>query len=160
MRQCWPMSQAILTRDCASEPCTWRRIVRASCFHQAVALNPDLGQAGGRPRHSRAISRRPLRWAIAAEMSPPHSRALGAIAAKDADDPWMRLAILSGLAESSLAFIPLCDAIPSASGRAELQSEAAAIVGCPPATPELAKLLEMIASRTGEETVPIQPHGR
>ncbi len=40
--------------------------------------------------------------------------ALAKIAAKDADDPWMRLAILSGLAESSLAFLPLCDAIPSA----------------------------------------------
>ena len=38
--------------------------------------------------------------------------ALGRIAAKDADDPWMRLAILSGLAESSLAFIPLCDRDP------------------------------------------------
>ena len=34
--------------------------------------------------------------------------ALGKIAAKDADDPWMRLAILSGLAESSLAFICRC----------------------------------------------------
>ena len=33
--------------------------------------------------------------------------ALGKIAAKDADDPWMRLAILSGLAESSLAFIAI-----------------------------------------------------
>ena len=41
----------------------------------------------------------------------------------------MRLAILSGLAESSLAFIPLCDRIPSASGRAQLLSQAAAIVG-------------------------------
>ena len=41
---------------------------------------------------------------------PAALEALGKIAAKDADDPWMRLAILSGLAESSLAFIPLCDA--------------------------------------------------
>ena len=35
---------------------------------------------------------------------PAALEALGKIAAKDADDPWMRLAILSGLAESSLAF--------------------------------------------------------
>ncbi len=35
--------------------------------------------------------------------------ALARIAARDAADPWMRLAILSGLAESARAFIPLCD---------------------------------------------------
>ncbi len=55
--------------------------------------------------------------------------ALAKIAAQDADDPWMRLAILSGLGESSLAFIPLCERIPSASGRAQLLAQAAAIVG-------------------------------
>ena len=54
--------------------------------------------------------------------------ALGRIAARDADDPWMRLAILSGLAESALAFIPLCDRFPRA-GRAQLLAQAAAIVG-------------------------------
>ena len=90
---------------------------------------------------------------------PTALEALGAIAAKDADDPWMRLAILSGLAESSLAFIPLCDAIPSASGREELQSQAAAIVGVRRRMPELAKLLEMIASRPGENRAD-PPHGR
>ena len=90
---------------------------------------------------------------------PAALEALGAIAAKDADDPWMRLAILSGLAESSLAFIPLCDAIPSASGREELQSQAAAIVGVRRRMPELAKLLEMIASRLGENRAD-PPQGR
>ena len=60
--------------------------------------------------------------------------ALGKIAARDADDPWMRLAILSGLAESSLAFLPLCDRIPSASGRAHLLLQVAADFGrSPPA---------------------------
>ena len=85
--------------------------------------------------------------------------ALAAIAAKDSDDPWMRLAILSGLAESSLAFIPLCDAIPSAAGREELQSQAAAIVGVSRRTPDLAKLLEMIASRL-EENRALPSRGR
>ena len=55
--------------------------------------------------------------------------ALRTIAVRDADDPWMRLAILSGMADSSLSFIPLCDEIPSATGRARLLSQAAAIVG-------------------------------
>ena len=73
--------------------------------------------------------------------------ALGKIAVRDADDPWMRLAILSGLAESSLSFIPLCDPIPSATGRAQLLSQAAAIVGVRRRVPELASLLGMIASR-------------
>jgi putative membrane-bound dehydrogenase-like protein len=90
---------------------------------------------------------------------PAALEALGAIAAKDADDPWMRLAILSGLAESSLAFIPLCDRIESASGREELQSQAAAIVGVRRRMPELAKLLEMIASRLGEKRAD-PPRGR
>jgi len=73
--------------------------------------------------------------------------ALAKIAVSDADDPWMRLAILSGLAESSLAFIPLCDSIPSVTGREALQSQAAAIVGVRRRTPELTSLLELIATR-------------
>ena len=73
--------------------------------------------------------------------------ALGRIAAKDAADPWMRLAILSGLADSSLSFIPLCDAIPSESGRAQLVTQAAAIVGVRRRAPELVSLLGMVASR-------------
>ena len=73
--------------------------------------------------------------------------ALASIAARDADDPWMRLAILSGLAESALAFIPLCDKIPSASGRAQLLAQAAAIVGVRRRAIELPSLLGMVASR-------------
>jgi putative membrane-bound dehydrogenase-like protein len=73
--------------------------------------------------------------------------ALGKIAARDAGDPWMRIAILSGLAESSLAFLPLCDRIPSASGRPQLLSQAAAIVGVRRRPKELSALLGMIASR-------------
>jgi putative membrane-bound dehydrogenase-like protein len=73
--------------------------------------------------------------------------ALAGIAIKDADDPWMKLAILSGLAESALAFIPLCDSIPSATGREQLLSQAAAIVGVRRRTPELAALLGTIATK-------------
>ncbi len=72
--------------------------------------------------------------------------ALAKIAAKDADDPWMRLAVLSGLAESSLEFLPLCNTITSAIGRREFQSQAAAIVGVRRRMPELVALLETIRS--------------
>ena len=82
-----------------------------------------------------------------ANHEPAALNALARIAVNDADDPWMRLAILSGLAESSLAFIPLCDSIPSATGRDRLQSRAAAIVGVRHRTPELASLVGMIATR-------------
>ena len=51
---------------------------------------------------------------------PDALKALGRIAAKDATDPWMRLAILSGLAETALKFIPLCDAIEPSEGRSQL----------------------------------------
>jgi putative membrane-bound dehydrogenase-like protein len=77
---------------------------------------------------------------------PAALEALAKIAAKDADDPWMRLAILSGLAESSLAFLPLSNTIPSAIGRREFQSQAAAIVGVRRQMPELVSLLETIRS--------------
>jgi putative membrane-bound dehydrogenase-like protein len=83
--------------------------------------------------------------------------AMATIAAQDADDPWMRLAILSGLAESSLAFIPLCERVPPGSGRAQLLSQAAAIVGVRRRTPELATLLAMIAAglaRAGTRAAP------
>ena len=59
----------------------------------------------------------------------------------------MRLAILSGLAESSLAFLPLCSDIPSSQGRSELQSQAAAIVGVRRRTPELAAVLAWIGAK-------------
>jgi putative membrane-bound dehydrogenase-like protein len=78
---------------------------------------------------------------------PAALEALGKIAVRDATDPWMQLAILSGLAESSLSFIPLCDPIPSAAGRAQLLARAAEIVGVRRRSPELASLVGMIASR-------------
>jgi putative membrane-bound dehydrogenase-like protein len=87
---------------------------------------------------------------------PAALQALGKIAARDADDPWMRLAILSGLAESSLAFLPLCSVVPGSAGRAELQSQAAAIVGVRRRKHELIALLEMIgehAKRTDRQTL-------
>jgi putative membrane-bound dehydrogenase-like protein len=82
---------------------------------------------------------------------PTALRAMGETAAKDADDPWMRLAILSGLAESSLAFIPLCDRINSATGRAQLLSKASAIVGVRRSMPEIGALLEMIIGRADNQ---------
>jgi len=81
------------------------------------------------------------------QTEPSALAALARIAARDADDPWMRLAILSGLAESSLAFVPLCDAIQSATGREEMQAQAAAIIGVRRRTPELTALLGTIRLR-------------
>jgi putative heme-binding domain-containing protein len=82
--------------------------------------------------------------------------ALGRIAVRDADDLWMRLAIVSGLADASLSFIPSCDAIASATGRAQLLTQAAAIVGVRRQVPELVSLLGIVASRadrSGPETI-------
>ena len=98
------------------------------------------------PRSASGCKRR-WHWAIAVAKSPPRSMPWERSPPKDADDPWMRLAILSGLAESALAFIPLCDRIPSASGRAQLLAQAAAIVGVRRRATELSALLGMIASR-------------
>ena len=83
---------------------------------------------------------------------PAALEALGRIAAKDAGDPWMRLAILSGLAESALAFIPLCDKIAASEGRSDLLSQCAAIVGARNRAPELATLIGTIADRSRGET--------
>jgi len=78
---------------------------------------------------------------------PAALQALGKIAARDADDPWMRLAILSGLTESAVSFIALCDPAPFSAGRNQLLAQAAAIVGVRRRSSELAALLGMIASR-------------
>jgi putative membrane-bound dehydrogenase-like protein len=78
---------------------------------------------------------------------------LGQIAARDASDPWIRLAILSGLAESSADFIALCDKIRPSEGRSELLSQCAAIVGVRGDAIELAKLLGTIAEPNREEAM-------
>ncbi len=83
---------------------------------------------------------------------------LGQIAARDASDPWMRLAILSGLAESSLAFIPMCLAITPSEGRTQLLTQAAAILGVRRRTPELASLLGMIADRAERPDHSLEAH--
>jgi putative membrane-bound dehydrogenase-like protein len=82
---------------------------------------------------------------------PAALEALGRIAARDAADPWMRLAILSGLAESAPALIPLCDRIPPSEGRSELLSKCAAIIGARDHEPELAGLIATIAERSRDE---------
>jgi putative membrane-bound dehydrogenase-like protein len=77
-------------------------------------------------------------------------KALGRIAARDAADPWMRLAILSGLADRSLEFIPLCDAIEPSEGRSQLLLQAAAIVGARDIEGG-ASLLSLIADRSRDK---------
>ena len=59
----------------------------------------------------------------------------------------MRQAILSGLAESALAFIAACERGRPWNGRSELLTQAAAIVGVRRRDPELAALFEQIAAR-------------
>ncbi|HZW31971.1 MAG TPA: c-type cytochrome, partial [Isosphaeraceae bacterium] len=81
------------------------------------------------------------------DKEPAALEALGRIAARDADDPWMRLAILSGLSDSALAFLPLCDRIKPSEGRSQLLTQCAAMVGVRRRTPELAALLERIGDR-------------
>ena len=140
---CWT-SQQILIRACASTPCEWppnrlewhvppKQLLSTSTLIK-LADDPAIRV---RLQAALALGNR-------CRNEPAALQALGRIAAKDADDPWMRLAILSGLAESSLAFIPCCDGIPSATGREEMQSQAAAIVGVRRRMPELTALLEMI----------------
>ena len=80
--------------------------------------------------------------------------ALAKIAARDALDPWMRLAIASGLGESALGFIPRCLAIPRSAGRTELLAQTASIVGVRRRMPELAALLTMVAAPQAEARLP------
>jgi putative membrane-bound dehydrogenase-like protein len=79
---------------------------------------------------------------------PDALQALARLAARDAADPWIRLAILSGLADSSLEFIPMCDRMAASEGRSELLSQCAAIVGAQRSDHELAALMGEIALRT------------
>jgi putative membrane-bound dehydrogenase-like protein len=80
--------------------------------------------------------------------------ALARIAARDASDPWMRLAIASGLRESALAFLLLCDQVPVPAGRSELVRQAASIVGARRDEAEIERLLELIVTR-----LPLKPLG-
>ncbi len=85
------------------------------------------------------------------QQEPAALEALGRAAARDASDPWMRLAILSGLAESAPAFIPLCDKIPPSEGRSDLLRQCAAIIGAREQEPELAGLIATIADKSRDE---------
>src|SRR5262249_52904842 len=93
-------------------------------FHVALAL-------GDRDRHH-----------------PDALKALARIAARDASDPWMRLAILSGLAESATAFLPHCIGIAPSEGRSELLAQCAAIVGARHRDAELASVIGTIADQS------------
>jgi putative membrane-bound dehydrogenase-like protein len=88
---------------------------------------------------------------------PASLKALAKIAAKDADNSWMRLAILSGLAESSLAFLTLTEQSPPAFGQAHLLSECAAMTGVRRRPAELSALLAMIASRVDQSRAKTGP---
>ena len=76
--------------------------------------------------------------------------ALARIAARDTNDPWMRLAIASGLGDSALRFIPLCLPVVRSPGRAELLAQAASMVGVRRRVPEMAALLKLIDSGNAE----------
>jgi putative heme-binding domain-containing protein len=80
---------------------------------------------------------------------PAALHALARLAARDAADPWIRLAILSGLSGSAPGFIASCDAMPASEGRSVLLSQCAAIVGARRVDLELAALLGEIAGRSG-----------
>ena len=148
------MSSPTPTRRCASTPCASHS--RSSPMRPDMDFDSRLADWPGDP----AIRVR-LQAALAlgdrCRDEPAALDALGKIAAWDADDPWIRLAILSGLAESSLAFLPLCDQVPPASGRAQLRSQAAAIVGVRRRPNELSTLLRMIASRVDQKQVKSGP---
>jgi putative membrane-bound dehydrogenase-like protein len=82
---------------------------------------------------------------------PAALEALGRIAARDASDPWMRLAIVSGLSESSMDFIALSDRIVPSEGRTELLSQCAAIAGARGDAIELLTMIGTIADRSRSE---------
>jgi putative membrane-bound dehydrogenase-like protein len=79
---------------------------------------------------------------------PSALEALAKLAARDANDPWMRLAILSGLAESAPNFIPSCSGVPPSPGRTDLLAQTAAIIGVRRREPEISALLDLIVSRS------------
>jgi putative heme-binding domain-containing protein len=90
-------------------------------------------------------------------------RALAGLASRDAADPWMRLAILSGLGETALPFLQewisarpdLLESPAPAPEQALLLGEAAAIVGVRRRENELGSLLELAAAKgRGEPAAP------
>ncbi|MFO0891653.1 MAG: c-type cytochrome, partial [Isosphaeraceae bacterium] len=93
-----------------------------------------------------------------ADRDPEAVRALVALARRDGDDPWVRLGILSGLAERAIDFLrewARTDAgsRPAGSSGRRLLSEAAAIVGVRRRGPELRSLLELLSSPVAEGEV-------
>jgi putative membrane-bound dehydrogenase-like protein len=70
--------------------------------------------------------------------------AMADLAARDARDPWMRLAILSGQGDSAVHFIDACLRKNFSAGRAELLTQAAALVGAGRRPEELSGLLDLI----------------
>ena len=91
-------------------------------------------------------------------VDPTAVRALAGLASRDAADPWMRLAILSGLGESALPFLrewvttrpDLLDAATPEQLR--LLSDAAAILGARRREQELVAFLELVET-TGRRTI-------
>ena len=128
---------------------------------QALRMDASLGRAGvGTEALARLAGDPAIRVRLHAALAlgdrcqkePAALMALGRIAARDAADPWMRLAILSGLADSALTFIPRCDAMVPFEGRSELLSQCAAIVGARDRCAELATLIGTIADRSRGDT--------
>jgi putative membrane-bound dehydrogenase-like protein len=130
---------------------------RESRLHHQVLATPKLVALAADPS-MRVRLQTALALGGRCRNEPLALEALATIASRDATDPWMRLAILNGLADSALAFIATCDQVRPSSGRSELLVQAAAIVGVRRRQPELAALIGQIASRlkpqVGQESRP------
>jgi putative membrane-bound dehydrogenase-like protein len=112
------------------------RLLPTECV-AALAEDPDI-----RVRFQSALA-----LGDRCRVEPAALAAMEKIARTDAADPWMRLALLTGLGDSASAFIRLCDQAPPFSGRSELMAQAATIVGVRRRTSEVQELLARTASR-------------
>jgi putative membrane-bound dehydrogenase-like protein len=123
------------------------RVASAIDSHQHIRLIPTTTLAG---RAEDPAIRVRLQAALAlgdrCRDEPEAMHALALIRDRDAADPWMRLAILSGLADSAVSFILSFHGSPSAAGQAQLLSQTAAIIGVRRRSIELAILLRMIVA--------------
>ena len=148
--------EAILSHLAADpHPAVREHALRVVCAneehgHKRLPSHIDAREARRRRRHSSAPARGDCSG-LSLRSRAHCARGPGKNRGKRLRRPVDALAILSGLAESSLAFLPLCKAIPAPLGRSELQSQAAAIVGVRRRMPELAALLALRRHDMGRE---------
>ena len=97
--------------------------------------------------------------ALGSLADPRSSGALAKIAARDADDEWVRLAVLSGLAEKADAFLNALLAdhpewlAAAAPGQARLLASTASIIGARNQPDETRRLVDRLASPPGGESI-------